>query len=165
MWMATVYHRTPFITPEIHEAGYGHGSSFDTMDFGCCGPADDSFVTNYPVHEQTGVPTSWSGNEGPQPPTPPTGWPSGPVLSVIFADTSDVSITAHEIFDSSCNPVDHVAGGADITPDPGFHSGFLRSTVVLYPNDSLASSSEFTVNVEYTDSGGAGHRTFRFTTQ
>jgi uncharacterized protein YkwD len=165
MWMATVYHRTPFVTPEVHEAGYGSGSAYTTMDFGCCGSVDPDLVTNYPVHEQTGFPASWSGNEGPQPPTPPSGWPSGPVITIVFPSINDVSITAHEIYDDACTPIAHVAGGADISPNPGFELSFLRSTVVLYPDDPLASGQTYTVNVEYTRGGVGDHRTFTFTTQ
>jgi len=164
MWMATVYHRTPFVTPEIHEAGFGSGSSYTTMDFGCCGPSDPGLVTNFPVHGQTGVPTSWNGNEGPAPPAPPSGWPSGPVLSVIFPSVDGLHITAHEVFDAACTALAHVAGGADITPNPGFDGSFLRSTIVFYTNAPLQSGRTYTVNVEYTRGGTPGHRTFSFTT-
>jgi len=164
MWMATVYHRTPFVTPEIHETGYGSGSSYTTMDFGCCGPAAD-LVLNYPVHGQTGVATSWGGNEGPTPPAPPGGFPSGPVLTIAFPSLSGVHVTAHEIFGPSCAAVAHVSGGADITPNPGFQTDFLRNTVVLYPNAPLSSGTTYTVNLEYTRSSTPGHRTFSFTTQ
>ncbi len=165
MWMESVYHRSPFVDPAIHEAGYGSGASFTTMDFGCCGPYDHNLVTNYPVDGQTGVPRSWSGNEGPQPPTPPTGWPSGPVISVVFPPDANVTITAHEIYDDACNPVAHVAGGQGIQPNPGFDERFLGSAVALYPNDPLAGGKTYVVNVEYTMNGSPGHRTFRFTTE
>jgi cysteine-rich repeat protein len=165
MWMATVYHRTPFITPEIHEAGFGSGSSYNTMDFGCCGASDPDLVTNYPVHGQTGVPTSWGGNEGPQPPPPPGGYPSGPVLSIIFPSTNGLAITATELYGPACTPIDHVAGGADLNGTAGFQLSFLRSTVVLYANDPLTSGQTYTVNVEYTRNGTPGHRTFTFVTQ
>jgi len=165
MWMESVYHRTPFVNPKIHEAGFGSGSSYTTMDFGCCGSFDANLVTNYPVHGQTGVPTDWLGNEGPQPPTPPTGWPSGPVISIIFPPGANVGITAHQIYDDTCQTIEHVAGGQGIQPDPGFQGSFLGSTVAMYPNNSLASHKTYTVNVEYTMGGQPGHRTFSFTTK
>ena len=114
---------------------------------------------------QTGVPTSWGGNEGPQPPAPPGGYPSGPVLSIIFPSLNGLAITATEIFDAACAPLDHVSGGADLNTTAGFELGFLRSTVVLYPNVPLASGQTYTVNVEYTQNGTPGHRTFSFVTQ
>jgi uncharacterized protein YkwD len=166
MWINSVYHRTPFISPKIHEAGYGGGTIYETMDFGCCGSADASLVTNYPVHGQTGFSTSFLGNEGPEPPPPPGNWPSGSIISVIFPPDATVSITAHELFDASCGAVAHMAGGADL-PNGGtvqFELGFLGSSVVMYANKPLASGQTYTVNVEYTLNGTPGHRTFQFTT-
>jgi hypothetical protein len=165
MWIDSVYHRTPFVSPITLEAGYGGASQFDTMDFGCCGASDASLVTNYPVHGQTGFPTMFLGNEGPEPPPPPSSWPSGSIISVIFPDGASVSVSAHELFDASCTPLEHMAGGADISPNPGFELGFLSSTVVLYANAPLQSGQTYTVNVEYTLNGAPGHRTFQFTAQ
>ncbi|MBI4953305.1 MAG: CAP domain-containing protein [Myxococcales bacterium] len=165
MWVDSVYHRTPFVSPAIHEAGYGGSTAFDTMDFGCCGPADPTFVTNYPVHGQTGVTSSFGGNEGPEPPVPPSGWPSGSIVSVVFPPSGAVSVTKHELYDAACNPVDHLAGGKDVAPDPGFVQGFLGSTVVLYAHAPLAPGQTYTANVEYTLDGVAGNRTFQFTVQ
>jgi uncharacterized protein YkwD len=163
-WLDTVYHRTPFITPDMGQAGFGHASAFDTMDFGASSAADPAFVTNYPVHGQANVPTQWSGNEGPQPPAPSGGFPSGPVVSVVFPSSSGVHIVKHQIFDGSCNALSHVAGGADL-PDVGFQAGFLGPTIALYTDKPLASGAEYTVNVEYELSGSPGHRTFKFKTQ
>ena len=165
MWIDSVYHRTPFDSPGTLEAGFGHASQYDTMDFGCGGSSDPSLVTNYPVHGQTGFPTSFLGNEGPEPPAPPSGWPSGAIISVIFPQGASVSITAHQLFDASCAALDHVAGGADIAPDPGFQTGFLSSTIVMYANTALQSGQSYTVDVEYTLNGAPGNRTFQFTTE
>ena len=165
MWVDSVYHRTPFVSGRIHEAGYGGTSSFDTMDFGCCGTADPAFVTNYPVHGQTGVPTSFAGNEGPEPPVPPGGWPSGSIVSIIFPPGGTVTITSHALYDGACNAVEHLAGGADLAETPGFQLGFLGSTVVMYALGPLASGASYTASVEYTLDGVEGHRTFQFTVQ
>ena len=161
-WLDTVYHRGPFVTPDMAETGFGHGTGFDTMDFGNSSAADAAYVTNYPIHGQTGVASSWSGNEGPAPPAPPNGFPSGPVISVIFPVANGVHIVKHDIFDKSCTALPHVAGGADL-PSTGFQMGFLGTSVVLYANAPLTSGSAYTVNVEYTLNGAAGHRTFQFT--
>ncbi|MFO0613349.1 MAG: CAP domain-containing protein [Polyangiaceae bacterium] len=162
-WVETVYHRTPFITPDMGETGFGHAAAYDTMDFGNGQAADPAFVTNYPVHGQKGVPVSFGGNEGPTPPAPPAGFPSGSVISIIFP-SAGVHITKHDLFDSSCASLPHVAGGQDL-PAAGFQQGFLGPTVVLYANAPLASGASYTVNVEYTLNGQPGHRTFQFTTQ
>ncbi len=165
MWMATVYHRVPFVLPQTLEAGYGGASQFATMDFGCCAAVGTPRVLNYPVHGQTGVDTSWSGNEGPRPPAPPSGWPSGPVVSVIFPPDTPVTVTKHEVWTSDCQAVPHVAGGAGVVDDAGFERSFLKNVMVLYPNDPLRSGADYVVNVEYELDGQPGHRTFRFTTR
>ena len=165
MWIDSVYHRTPFDSPGTLEAGFGGASQFTTMDFGCGGSSDPALVTNYPVHGQSGFPTMFLGNEGPEPPVPPSGWPSGSIISVIFPAGATVTVTAHQLYDASCTPVDHVAGGANITPDPGFQTGFLGSSMVMYGNAPLQSGQTYTVNVEYTLNGAPGNRTFQFTTQ
>ena len=165
MWMGTVYHRSPFVNPEVNQGGYGQGG-YDTMDFGCCGAYDANLVTNYPVHGQTGFDRSFYGNnEGPTPPSPPAGWPSGPVISIVFPPSATVSITDHKIYDAAgCSQIAHVSGGYDL-PNPGFDLSLLGPTVVLYPNAPLTSGHTYTVYVAYTMNGSPGHRTFRFTTQ
>jgi hypothetical protein len=49
----------------------------------------------YPYAEQTGVPTSFDGSrEGPEPPEPPSGWPSGYPITVY---ARDFTVSSHSI--------------------------------------------------------------------
>lgn len=72
-WMATVYHRVPFMEYRTTHIGYGvAGSSgrathvVDTGTRGATSP-DERLIAVYPARNQVDVPTGWSGGESPNP--------------------------------------------------------------------------------------------------
>ena len=95
-WMATLYHRIPFVVPQTLEMGYGAAQvgmrECDTIDFGenpTSNPAWQGLIIPFPPDGFSGVPTSWDGAESPQPPLPAgASYPSGPILTVTFAASS-----------------------------------------------------------------------------
>jgi uncharacterized protein YkwD len=105
-WMETVYHRIPFMSPDMIHAGYGGnggGPSIDVMNFGRAS-GDKSLIILYPVPGQIDVPRSWNGLEGPQPPPPPNGYPSGSVISIHTARGAPLSISTHELIGPVTRP-------------------------------------------------------------
>jgi uncharacterized protein YkwD len=81
-WMATVYHRLPFMDHGSTDIGYGEtkGARFygSVIDFGArdhVAPSTREIYT-YPVRGQREVPYSWNGNEAPNP-LPGATWPVG----------------------------------------------------------------------------------------
>lgn len=63
------------------------------IDFGRGTPMPDDTVVVYPYDGQTGLPREFHGNyEGPEPPEPASGWPSGEVITVY---AKDIVVTAH----------------------------------------------------------------------
>lgn len=71
-WMSTVYHRLPFMDYRITDCGAGYASgarNSAVMDFGTrfSAPPPERLIRTYPADGQTGVPTSWSGGESPDP--------------------------------------------------------------------------------------------------
>ncbi len=84
-WMATLYHRIPFMDATLTACGYGaagsgtwqNSSKIDTMDFGW-NDADGSTYKGpvlegiYPPPGSSGIPPSFDGLETPQPPARPT---------------------------------------------------------------------------------------------
>jgi len=73
-WVASVYHRIPFIDPRMNEVGYGQAevsaAAAAVMDFGAStniAPVETSTVILYPVPNQTAVPRAWDCNEAPNP--------------------------------------------------------------------------------------------------
>ena len=74
----SVYHRTPVLDPWMRDFGYGNSTGCDTIDFGTGTTSATTLTAMYPYADQTGLPTSFDGSrEGPTPPVPPSGWPSG----------------------------------------------------------------------------------------
>ena len=100
-WIDSVWHRTPILSPWVRDFGYGNAGSgtgssavkCDTMDFSTGTTTAATVVATYPYAGQTGVPTSFNGSyEGPTPPAPPSGWPSGYPIH-IYAKKATISDT------------------------------------------------------------------------
>jgi hypothetical protein len=95
MFVNSVYHRTPVLDPWMRELGYGAGEGCDTIDYGQGEMTPQEVTAFYPYAGQTEVPTSFDGSrEGPEPPMPASGWPSGfPVT--LYA--RDITVASHAI--------------------------------------------------------------------
>ena len=155
MFINSVYHRTPILSPWKRDMGYGHATGCDTIDFGT-GPTTPSTVTAvYPYDGQTGVPLCFDGSrEGPTPPVPSTGWPSGYPIT-IFAQ--GFTVTAHTIVvDGTTTELAHVWLGSDST--------LGSSAKVLYTEASLTANTTYRVTIDGTISSAARHFEWTFTT-
>jgi hypothetical protein len=153
VWVDSVWHRTPVLSPWVRDVGYGETAACATMDFGVGAPAAATIVATYPYDGQTGVPTSFSGNEGPAPPAPPGGFPSGYPIHIFI---KNVTITSHTLTkDGDAAPIAHV------WLPPGTQ-GLLYDAYVMYANTPLAAATRYRVTV----SSGAGFDlTWTFTTK
>lgn len=86
-WVATVYHRLPYMDHRSIDIGSGvaEGSRRNTtvMDFGSRGHVapDERLITTFPATDQEDVPTSWDGNEMPEP-LPGASYPVGYPVSL-----------------------------------------------------------------------------------
>ena len=159
-WMETVYHRIPIVSPDAVHVGYGlhtGGAAIDVMDFGRGAWKDQELVVVYPWPDQTGVPRSWSGNEGPQPPAPKSGYPSGPVVTATTATGAQLKITGHTL----TGP-----GGADVPHvwHPKGANGFMEATWALYADEPLKGTTNYTVTLDGNLKGQPWSRTWSFTT-
>jgi hypothetical protein len=143
-WIDSVYHRTPLLDPWTRDLGYGGATRCDTMDFGVGAAAPANLVVPYPYDGQTGVVTSFDGSlEGPAPPAPPNGWPSGVPIHV-FMQASSITLTTDEF---------GVDGGAQLAHQemtPQTSSGYLRNALVLYGNAPLVSGTKYRVHLAGT---------------
>jgi len=165
-WMATLYHRIPFIVPQALEMGYGAAQKgpreCDTIDFGANPDSDPSWeglIIPFPYDGMTGVPTDWDGAESPQPPLPGS-YPSGPILTVTFASSGSypgVSITDSDIHSPS-GPLAHVANS------PGTDSDLCCGVITLYPIEPLETFTTYEVVVDYSRNGVPGTFEWSFTT-
>ncbi len=157
-WIDSVWHRTPVLSPWIRHVGYGATSGCDTMDFGSGDPTPATTVAVYPYPGQTGVPTSFDGRrEGPMPPTPDTGWPSGyPITVYLRGDVTEHVLTV----DGSDTPIDHlwIGRGSSLS------MGLLRNEHVMYANDPLASGATYRVRIVGSNADGPVELDWTFTT-
>jgi len=165
-WMATLYHRIPFVVPRAWEMGYGAAQSgnrrCDTIDFAAnpvADPAWEGLIIPFPPDQMIGVPTWWDGLENPQPPLP-NPYPSGPILTVTFAQTH--GYPAVILIDSDIHgpdgPVPHVANSPSTDPD------LCCGVITLYPNHPLDPFTTYTAVIAYSRNGVAGTFEWSFTT-
>lgn len=155
-WMATVYHRLPLTSPSSKDMGYGQSAGCDTINVGM-GGAGGTWEVIYPVDGQTDVDTAWSGNEGPQPKVPPTGYPSGPIITIQFGSGSFV-IAEAILEDSSGNSIPLTL----LTPENDSNLG--GDAIAFYANDPLSTQSTFQATVNGTVNGKLWEKTWAFTT-
>ncbi|MDP9037266.1 MAG: hypothetical protein M3O50_20905 [Myxococcota bacterium] len=108
-WIDSVWHRTPVLSPWYRDLGYGGTpapGACDTIDFGGGAASPNTVTAVYPYAGQSGVPTSFNGAyEGPTPPAPASGWPSGyPVHLYLRGGT----VQSHQItIDGTTAPISH----------------------------------------------------------
>lgn len=136
-WMETVYHRFPLVNPTTNEYGYGQAASAkaatEVINAAQVGGSGNVELVVYPWPGQTGVAAAWLGNEGPQPPKPPQGYPSGPVITARF--TAGVEVKSHELFDVADVAVPHM--WLDAKNDQNV-AMFDAKTVVMYAHQPLS---------------------------
>ncbi len=159
-WIDSVWHRTPVLSPWVRDIGYGAATGCDTMDFGVGAATPSSVVATYPYANQTGVPTSFDGTrEGPRPPAPPTGWPSGYPIHIYLRGGT---VTTHELtVASSGTIVPHVwIGTADASA-----MGLLPNANVMYANTALGAATRYHVHIVGTNAAGPVTLDWDFTTR
>ena len=153
MWINSVYHRTPLLSPWLAEMGYGMTEDCDTIDLGLAKGAkpSDAMTGVYPYPGQVDVPIDFDGShEGPTPPEPPTGWPSAsPVHLYVKAYT----VTSHEVFaKQTCEALPH-----QWLPD--------KDQYILYPDQPCAKNTEYRVVIKGTKAGAPLVFDWTFTTE
>ena len=89
----SVYHRTPILSPWMRHMGYGFTEDCDTIDFGTGPETADDVTAFYPYAGQIDVVDFDGSREGPEPPEPSTGWPSGYPVTLFGRDLTVVSHT------------------------------------------------------------------------
>ncbi|MDP9151937.1 MAG: CAP domain-containing protein [Myxococcota bacterium] len=144
-WIDSVWHRTPVLSPWYRDMGYGGTpapGACDTIDFGGGAASPNTVTAVYPYAGQGGVPTSFDGSfEGPTPPAPASGWPSGyPVHLYLRGGT----VQSHQItIDGTSAPIAHT--WIDQTnPTNG------RDQYILYADRPLMTNTSYHVVIAAT---------------
>lgn len=150
-WVATLYHRIPFVHPSAFEMGFGMAAGgcynwsggTDVMNFSRQSVSIDHVVA-YPYDGQTNVVPGWGGYESPQPPMAQgQAYPSGTIITLTIPEGGGkFSIFDHKLLDPDGNDVPHMY--VDPATDP---AGFLSQTVALYAHQPLLGFAEYTVRI------------------
>jgi hypothetical protein len=159
LWVDSVWHRIPILSPWVADAGYGGAEACDTMDFGWAAPPAKQAPVVYPFDHQSKVPTEFDGRtESPALPVPPRGWPSGYPIMVYAAD---LEVTSHKLFDDQMRAVPHVW----IAPGDDAGAGILRNELVMYAHAPLAKATTYRVVIEGKRDGQQVLLDWTFTTK
>ena len=160
-WAETLYHRIPIVDPNSFETGYGlaFGPSIacDTMNFSGGQDADPNHDAIYPFDGQVGVGISWDGYESPQPPVPPTGYPSGPIITITTPNGVDLNVQSQQLLGPGDVEVPIVVTGPS-------DSQFLSRTTSIYAHDPLEPNTTYTVKMSGKRNSQQWERTWSFTT-
>jgi hypothetical protein len=151
----SVYHRTPVLSPWYRDMGYAGGTGCDTIDFGPGTATAKTVTAYYPYDGQINVPLSFNGaSEGPTPPVPSTGWPSGYPVTLYG---QGITVSAHQIVvDGTTTPLAHIWLDGD--------SSLGSTAKVLYTEAPLAANTTYRVTIDGTSSAGSVHFDWSFTT-
>jgi uncharacterized protein YkwD len=166
-WMATLYHRTFLLDPDLKRVGLGYardrrGRWTSVLDL-TSGKGEES-VRIYPVENQKDVPLAYPGREVPDP-TPQTkniDQPGGYPITVTFPPGVPVKEVAATLRDGGRRDLDIWLS----TPEkPAFTPGHQRNTVCLIAKEPLHAVTTYTVTVSARLAGRAWKRAWSFTTQ
>jgi hypothetical protein len=161
LWLHSVWHRIPLLSPDIEQAGYGAAGRCDTVDFGVRRDRSPSWQdVIYPADGQTDVPRLFSGRESPEPPPPPgRGWPSGYPITLYAAS---LRVDEHRIeVDGSNTPLDHEF----LSPDDPRAAGLLVDEFMLYTFQPLSPRTRYRVLIAGTRAGTRTRFEWTFTTR
>lgn len=156
MFVNSVYHRTPVLDPWMRELGYGAGEGCDTIDYGQGAMTPEDVTAFYPYAGQIDVPTSFDGSrEGPEPPEPASGWPSGYPVTLY---ARDLTVTSHAIMvDGTTEDLPHQWLAEDDPTLPSYAK-------VLYTDAPLAANTTYRVVIAATRDGEPLDFEWTFTT-
>ena len=155
-WINSVWHRTPLLSPWWDDMGYGNATKCDVIDQGPGKQSPTTMTAMYPYAGQTGVTRSFNGaEEGPVPPAPPTGWPSGLPITLYVQKATTVS---HSIeVNGSGVPLDHQ--WIDYK-----QSDNDSDQLIMYTNAPFTANTSYHVTIAVTIAGAPKTFDWTFTT-
>jgi uncharacterized protein YkwD len=159
MWVDSVWHRIPVLSPWVGDAGYGRAKGCDTMDFGWSSVPSEGPAVMWPYDGQAGIPRKWDGSvESPALPVPPRGWPSGYPIMLYMAG---LKVTSHQLLDDAGMPVDHTF----LAPGDKDSLGILLNEFAMYSHEPLEKKTTYKVVIEGTRKDQPVHVEWSFTTK
>lgn len=163
-WMETLYHRLPLIAPDTVDFGYGQAAAgkakCEVMVFGA-GKVETDPIVVWPTPGATDVPRSWDGAESPQPAPPPSGYPSGPMVTARLPKGAVVEAHALQAVGDT-TPIAHVFLDAGTDSDL---AAFDARSVALYADAPLAADTSYEVSLVYRQGTQTETLRWRFSTR
>jgi Tfp pilus assembly protein PilF len=157
-WIDSVFHRIPLLRADLVELGYGDAylgpMTVQVMDMSYRETAT-GLVILYPAPNQVGVPTAFNGNEIPDP-APNASYPIGYPVTATFDRNAKVTISAFHFRDPSGTDLP----GVTLQPN----NPETENSFAYLANVPLKPGTTYTADLTYTINGGAGHKTWQFTT-
>ncbi len=156
-WLDSLYHRVPLLDPRVDEYGFGEAVvdgviTFNVLDLGRGGIGEPpQRMVHYPAEGATDVPFEWSGNESPQPPPPPAGYPSGTVITLQSTRGTFDAITATVTPDGGAGVAATIYtrdNGVWEAVNPGTTDPIRPSVICVIPHEPLDPDTTYTVDVE-----------------
>ena len=158
LWAAP-YHRLGMLHPHNIVAGWGHSSLGGreatvgdfVYDFSSAAPS----VIRSPAAGQTGVPTSWSGNESPNPLPSGAARPVGYPIMVIYNQARTTTLRAASVV--------RMSDGAGVPLYIGTQQ-FESDYAFVIPQSPLSRATTYLVRMDLTVGGQAVSESWSFTT-
>ncbi|MCE9572357.1 MAG: CAP domain-containing protein [Deltaproteobacteria bacterium] len=161
-WMASLYHRRPVLTPSLARIGVGYarlpdGSLMAALMFVNDKDATPARAVMYPADRQTDVPLEF-GNEVPNP--IPGNGRGGYPITLQFPAFDPVTAVKATFTDGKGHKVPFYLSD----PEHPATSFGQYGVICVIPKVPLAASSRYTVAIDATWNGQAGHWSTTFTT-
>lgn len=161
-WMNSVYHRTPFASPEWIAAGFGQAGNYSSMTTLQAFPNSFEEAVIYPVNGQIDVPASFSSDQEYPDPAPGADL-VGPPITVTFASSEYRG--GQNWFDAQLVSATLTGPDGDealitLVPD---EDEWLGTMIALLPERPLTPGATYTAAVSVTWAGGAEELSTTFT--
>ena len=155
-WVGSVWHRTPLLSPWWDDMGYGNAAKCDVIDLGPGTQSPATTTAMYPYAGQTNVTRSFNGaNEGPVPPAPATGWPSGLPITLYVRNAVTVSHSIEVM--GSGTPLAHQWIDYNQSDNDS-------DQLIMYTNAPFTANTTYHVTIAVTISGAPKTFDWTFTT-
>jgi uncharacterized protein YkwD len=157
-WIDAPLHRYPLISAEARVAGYGEANvgaiNVSVLDLGTAAPGPADPVV-YPAPDQKSVPTSFMGNEVPDPLPTGTMYPVGYPVTIQVGGAQKLALSSAKLLDPSGKSVD------SYTLAPG--DKVAANQWALLAKSPLKSGSRYTVDVSGQVDGQPFSKRWSFT--
>jgi len=151
LWMDSIWHRLPLIQPHAELVGYGRFGVCDTLNIGRSQAQPTEQVVKYPYDGQEDVPVMFAGNEAPEPPRPPNGWPSGYPISLVAPGFSANKHTLSRVDDAFGDNIPHTF----LSAQSEAAQGLMFNELVMYADEPLQSDTWYRATFEGVRDGEA----------